>query len=171
MKRIYFNLRWEYILAFTSIVAVIVLAILLIIQGFVYGYKQITIFKEQLEASRIINQQYKVIFDMQDVLNLKLISMNEMKARKKLYDDAEQKLQRESLTKVETEISKKICPVGTYVYLKDLCMPVRVKAINGFEAETYEGRYFLTVDTDNWYTLSYHEYNLLKSKGKKNTGD
>lgn len=167
-KKFHTQLNWEpfamFLLALVSIVATVFLITAIIVTG----YKKITLFREELEASRIINKQYNILFSMELNLNENIVTKKQMDERKKIYDAAEREIQRKALLKAETEISKEICPVGTYVFLKDMHRAVRVKALSGYQAATYEDIYFLTIDTDSYYTLSMHEYNLFKREEERN---
>lgn len=161
-RRFNTQLNWEYFFFFLSVVAVIVLAIVIIIFSFVYGYEKYTIFNEKLDASRLINKRYEVLFNMQINIDKKYILDKDMANRKKLYDIKEQETQREALLKIETKISEEICPIGTYVYLKEFSKAVKVNKLVGFQAYTLEDICFLTIDSDNYYTLSKHDYLLHK---------
>lgn len=144
------------------IVMCIIFLTLIGVKVFVFAYKEITTHNQKLEEAYMINNLLKQTYDLQQQFEIKLITKNELEQRKKIYTDKELETQRKTVIKTQTEIAKKICPVGTYVYLEEERVPVRVKKLDGLQAITYEGYMFMVSEDETYHMLSYKEYQLLK---------
>ena len=137
---------------------------------YVKCYKEITEHNMKLEEAYNVNNLMKQTYELSKKYEINIITDADLKNRQKTYESEELHKRQDSILKTETEISKQICPVGTYVYLEEWMEPARVKSLYGYQATTYEGINFITTDFDSWHMLSWREYCVLKDmrENKKN---
>ena len=145
----------------------IVITFIAIVLCLVSAYKHIKIFNTELEESKMINEEYKMIYNSVANVNEELVKREEVENLKKYYEKEERDFQKAQLLKAETKLAKKICPIGSYIEIIETHTYVRVKDFEGFNAITWDGIDFYIGDTNTWRftdTMKYYNQCIFQNR-------